>query len=116
MLVYALDGYDEISLTGDTKIYDKSGETIYSATQLGFKNISPESIFGGETKEEAAKLFLNILEGNGTEEQNSVVLANAAMALVNTKKYGNYPDCLALAKDSLESGKALNCLKKIVEK
>ena len=78
------------------------------------KNISPESIFGGETKEEAAKIFMKILEGNGTEEQNSVVLANASIALENTGKYGNYEDCLALAKESLESGKALKSLRSII--
>lgn len=115
MLVHALDGYDEISLTGDSKIFDKNGETIYSAQDLGFKNIEPESISGGKTKEEAAKIFLSILEGKGTEEQNSVVLANAALALENTRKYGNYFDCLALAKDSLENGKALNSLRLIVD-
>lgn len=114
MLVHALDGYDEISLTFDTKIFDKSGEKIYSAQDLGFKNISPESIFGGNTKEEASKIFRNILEGNGTYEQNSVVLANASMALLNTKKYGDYENCFAMAKDSLESGKALNCLKQLI--
>lgn len=78
---------------------------------MKFKNIAPESIFGGNTKEEASQIFLQILEGNGTEEQNSVVLANASIALQNTGKYGNYDDCLTLAKDSLESGKALQSLK-----
>ena len=92
----------------------KTGEKIYSAEDLKFKNVSAESIFGGETKEEASKLFIKILEGNGTEEQNSVVLANASIALENTGKYGNYDDCLALAKESLESGKALNSLKAII--
>ena len=114
MLVHALDGYDEISLTSDTKFFDKSGEKIYSAQDLGFKNISQESIFGGNTKEEASKIFRNILEGNGTYEQNSVVLANASMALLNTKKYGDYENCFAMAKDSLESAKALNCLKQLI--
>lgn len=115
MLVNALDGYDEISLTGDTKIFEKSGESIYSASELGFENIAPESIYGGDTKEEAAKIFMAILNGNGTPQQNSVVLANAAMALKNTQKYGQYDDCLAMAKESLKSGAALKCLKNIVE-
>ncbi len=114
MIVHALDGYDEISLTGDTKIFSKTGEKIYSAEDLKFKNVSPESIFGGETKEDASKLFIKILEGNGTEEQNSVVLANASIALENTGKYGNYEDCLALAKESLESGKALKSLRSVI--
>lgn len=114
LLVHALDGYDEISLTGDTKIINKNGEKIYSAVDLKFKNIEPETIFGGNTKEEAAKIFTHILEGLGTVEQNSVVLANAAIALWNTKKYGNYEDSLALATESLQSGKALQSLKNII--
>lgn len=114
LLVHALDGYDEISLTGDTKIFDRSGEYIFSAEELGFKNIEPETIFGGNTKQDAATIFKNILEGNGTQEQNSVVLANAAMALKNTSKYGRYEDCLLQAKESLESGKALQSLKNIL--
>ncbi len=115
LLVHALDGYDEISLTSDTKIFDKNGEKIYSAEELKFKNINPENIFGGNTKQESATIFKTILEGNGTYEQNAVVLANAAMALKNTEKYGDYNDSLALAKESLESGKALNCLRLLVD-
>ena len=114
MIVNALDGYDEISLTSDTKIFEKSGESIFSAEELGFRNIDPKLIYGGNTKQETAKIFLEILEGKGTYEQNSVVLANAAMALKNTQKFGDYFDCLALAKESLESGAALKCLKAIV--
>jgi anthranilate phosphoribosyltransferase len=114
LLVHALDGYDEISLTSDTKVFDKNGEKIYSAEELKFKNINPESIFGGDTKQESAAIFKTILEGNGTFEQNSVVLANAAMALKNTEKYGDYNDSLALAKESLGSGKALQSLKNII--
>ncbi len=114
MLVHALDGYDEVSLTSDTKIFDKHGEKIYSAEDLQFRNILPESIFGGHSKQEAADIFMNILKGNGSDEQNAVVLVNAALALENTRKYGNYYDCLELAKDSLLSGKALNCLHLLV--
>ena len=116
MLVHALDGYDEISLTGDSKIFNKNGEEIFSATELGFKNIETETIFGGDTKEEAAQIFKNILEGKGTYEQNAVVLANAAKALQNTGKFENYEASLSAAKDSLESGKALDCLNKLIIK
>jgi len=115
LIVHALDGYDEISLTSDTKIFDKSGEYIFSPEELGFKNIEPETIFGGNSKQEAAAIFRNILEGKGTYEQNSVVLANAAMALKNTGKYGNYEDCLALATESLKSGNALKSLTSIIK-
>ena len=115
LLVNALDGYDEISLTSDTKIIDKNGEKIFSAEDLQFKNIDPETIFGGNSIDEAAQIFKNILEGNGTYEQNAVVLANAAMALKNTGKYGDYANCLKMAKESLLEGKALNGFKKLVD-
>mgnify|MGYP003509891901 FL=1 len=115
LLVNALDGYDEISLTSDTKIIDKNGEKIFSAEDLQFKNIDPETIFGGNSIDEAAQIFKNILEGNGTYEQNAVVLANAAMALKNTGKYGEYANCLKMAKESLLEGKALNGFKKLVD-
>lgn len=115
LLVNALDGYDEISLTSDTKIIDKNGEKIFSAEDLQFKNIDPETIFGGNSIDEAAQIFKNILEGNGTYEQNAVVLANAGMALKNTGKYGDYDNCLKMAKESLLEGKALNGFKKLVD-
>lgn len=113
-LVHALDGYDEISLTGDTKIITEQGEKVYSAEELGGQPLAPESLSGGKTKEEAALIFRAILEGNGTPEQNAVVLANAAMALASTQKFGNYSDCFQLAKESLESGKALKVLKRLI--
>lgn len=114
MLVHALDGYDEISLTHDTKIFSEEGEEIYSAEDLSFKNIHPESIYGGKSKQEAAQKFKNILKGKGTYEENAVVLANAAMALKNTGKHGGYSECLAMATESLKSGKALQCLDRLV--
>ncbi|NAW50266.1 anthranilate phosphoribosyltransferase [Elizabethkingia argentiflava] len=110
MLVHALDGYDEISLTQETKIYSEKGEAIYSAADFHFSNIQPHKLFAGQTPQEAATIFLNILKGEGSYEQNAVVLANAAMALKNTGKYGSYSDCLKISKESLESGKALQCL------
>lgn len=113
-IIHALDGYDEISLTQDTKIFSRDGEKIYSASNFGFENILPETIFGGSTPKEAAQIFRDILEGKGSEAQNAVVLANAAMALAGTQKYGSYTDCLELAKESLYRGKALEKLLAVI--
>jgi hypothetical protein len=77
---------------------------------------SVQTIFGGNSKEEAAQIFKNVLEGKGTYEQNAVVISNAAKALQNTGKYENYEASLAAAKESLESGKALECLNKLIIK
>ena len=114
MLVNALDGYDEISLTADSKIFTQQGEKIYSAQDLGFENLKPREIFGGKTKAEAAKIFMSVLQGEATEAQNKVVCVNAAMALLNTEKYGSYSDCLALASESLTSKKALKAFQNLI--
>lgn len=112
MLLHGLDGYDEVSLTGDTKIWTKAGEQTFTATQFGFENILPEELYGGKSITENAKVFVDILEGNGTAGQNAAVLANAAKALELTRKFGSYEDSLEAAKESLLSGKALQTLKK----
>lgn len=114
MLLHGLDGYDEISLTHDSKIFTPQGEKVYSAEDLGFSSVASEDIFGGETQDEAAQIFRNILEGKGSTAQNSVVIANAAMALFSTEKYGDYKACLAMATESLESGKALKSFEAVI--
>jgi len=108
ILVHGMDGYDEISLTHDSKIITKEGEQIFSTLDLGFEAVPAESIQAGSTIRETAEIFKNILKGKGTPQQNAVVLVNAAVALFHTGKFGNYENCLVLAKESLYSGKALN--------
>ncbi|MEO5890911.1 MAG: anthranilate phosphoribosyltransferase, partial [Ferruginibacter sp.] len=80
-IIHSLDGYDEISLTGDTKVITNEGEKIMSAEELGKRRVTATDIYGGNSVEEAAKIFLAILKGKGTWAQNAVVLANSAMAL-----------------------------------
>lgn len=106
MIIHSLEGYDEISLTGDTKVITNEGERILSAEYLGKRRVNPMDIQGGNTTEDAAKIFLKILQGEGSWSQNAVVLANAAMALMATGKFVNYDECYALSVESLESGKA----------
>lgn len=115
-IIHSLDGYDEISLTGDTKVITSEGEKIYSAEQLGKRMVSATDIYGGNTVEEAAKLFLKIIKGEGTWAQNAVVLSNAAMALQCTGKYSSYEECYKAAVESLESGRAYQSLQKITGK
>ena len=113
-IVHGLDGYDEISLTGDSKLFTREGEKVLSAMQLAGIEVKPESIFGGDSVAAAAKIFRDILEGNGTVEQKSVVLTNAAIALQVTGTFGTYEDAFAAAKESLNSGKANACLQKLI--
>ncbi len=114
-IIHSLDGYDEISLTGDIKVITNAGEKIYSAEDLGKRTVSPMDIHGGNSVEEAAKIFLSILKGGGSWAQNAVVLANSAMALQCTGKYKNYDACYQLAVESLESGRAYQSLLKLIE-
>ena len=113
-IIHSLDGYDEISLTSDTKVITSKGESIKTPEQLGKRMVSPSDILGGNTVEEAAKIFRKILEGQGSWAQNAVVLANAAMALQCTNKFNDYEQCYRAAVESLESGKANDCLKKLI--
>ncbi|HEY0059965.1 MAG TPA: anthranilate phosphoribosyltransferase, partial [Flavisolibacter sp.] len=76
-IIHGLDGYDEISLTNDTKVITNKGERILSAEVLGKRIVSPGDIHGGNSTDDAARIFMKILKGEGTWAQNSVVLANA---------------------------------------
>lgn len=113
-IVHSLDGYDEISLTGDAKIINNEGEKIYSAEYLGKRMVSPSDIYGGNSTDEAAKIFLKIIKGEGSWAQNAVVLANAATALSAAGNYGSYEECYNKAIESLESGKAYDSFKKLI--
>ena len=112
-IIHSLDGYDEISLTGDTKVITNAGEQIFSAETLGKRTVSASDIYGGNTVQEAAEIFINILKRQGTWAQNAVVLANSAMALQCTGKYNSYDECYQLAVESLESGRAYETMKKL---
>lgn len=113
-IIHSLDGYDEISLTNDTKVITNEGEKIMTPEQLGKRMVSPEDINGGNSVEEAAKIFSRIVKGEGTWAQNAVVLANAAMALHCTGRYKSYDDAYHAAVQSLETGNANNCLQKLI--
>lgn len=114
-LVHSFDGYDEVSLTSDTKVISPQGENVYSAVALGKIPVQPKQLYGGNTPDEAAKIFTDILSGKGTLAQNAVVIANAAVALHGTGKYPHYADAYAAAVESLDSGRAKNVLKKLLE-
>lgn len=113
-IIHGLDGYDEISLTNDTKVITNQGERIMTPEQLGKRAVTPADIYGGSSVEEAAKLFTKILKGEGSWAQNAVVLANAAMALHCTGNHQTYEQAYAAAVESLESGKAYNTFKKLI--
>lgn len=113
-IIHGLDGYDEISLTGDTKVITNSGERIATPEELGKRMVNATDIYGGNTVEEAAKLFVRIVKGEGSWAQSAVVLANSAMALYSAGGFARYDDAYAAAVESLESGKAYGALEKLI--
>jgi len=114
-VITSYDGYDEISLTSGFKICTNNFEKVYTPVDLGLKYIDQSDIYGGETPEEAMKIFDAVLEGTATEAQKNVVIANAACGISIMDKNITMADSVAIARESLEVGKALATFKKFVE-
>ena len=113
-IIHSLDGYDEISLTSDTKVITQAGESVKSPVSLGKLTVQSADLEAGKSIEDAAKIFMNILEGNGTKAQEHVVVANAAMGLQCAGVYEHYEDAWQAAMESLQSKKALQSLKTLL--
>ena len=111
-ILHALDGYDEISLTGNTKVISNQAEMELSPDDFEVPQITQASIFGGDTIKASAEIFMNVISGKGTEAQNNVVCANAGMAIATVKKL-QPKEGLELARESLLSGKGLEVLQKL---
>lgn len=114
-ILYSLDGYDEISLTSEFKMISNHEEELLSPEKIGLPRVTQSDISGGKSVEESVKIFINLLEGKGTESQKNVVIANSGMALKKLNPGKSMQDCFELAKESLQGGKALNSLKKLLE-
>lgn len=112
-IVNSTDGFDEISLTSDTLIALDKSEILLSPGHFGMEKINPETIFGGKSMDEAAAIFMKILNGNGSMEQNNVVTANAALGLQLFHPEKNLKECVEIATESLKSGRALEKLRKV---
>ena len=114
-VITSYDGYDEISLTSGFKICTNDFEKVLTPVDLGLKYIKQNEIYGGETAEEAQKIFDSVLEGTATEAQKNVIIANSACGISVMDKNLSMADSVAMARESLESGKALQTFKKFVE-
>ena len=114
-IVNSTDGYDEVSLTADTHVATNKEERYIAPADFGMQKILPEKLFGGNSIEAAAKIFVDILSGKGTKEQNNVVVANAALSLNVVYSQKSLSDCVEMARESLESGEALQKLKAITK-
>lgn len=113
-IVNSLDGYDEVSLTANSRLATNNNEQEISPLDFGMQHISPEKLYGGNSIEDAAQIFMGVLEGNGTPEQNNVVLANAALGINLYHPEKNILECVEMARESLENKNALSKLKAII--
>lgn len=113
-IVNSIDGYDEISLTGNFKVTTNNYERIYKPSDFGFPVVKAENLRGGTTKEEASEIFDSVLEDRALDDQKNVVIANAALGIQVVDGHKSMEECLAMARESIESGKALKVLKKFV--
>ena len=114
-IVNSIDGYDEISLTGDFKVSTNDYEKIFSPSDLGFRIAMPDELKGGATEQEAKEIFDTVLENRALEAQKNIVLANAAFGIqVMEKGKKSIEECIAIARESIDSGAALSTFKKFV--
>lgn len=113
-IIHSLDGYDEISLTGDFKIINNAGENYYTVEEIGFSPVAAKDLAGGEQVDESAKTFRTIIQGEGTDVQNNVVLTNAAFAIKTFHPEKSFGDCYYEAEESLLGLKAAASLNKLV--
>ena len=114
-VVNSLDNYDEISLTDEFKVMTRHYERIYRPQTLGFSAVHPEELSGGACKEDAARIFDNILNNRAEAAQTQCVIVNAAFAIQVMEPEKKIEECIAIARESLESGRALKTLKKFIE-
>lgn len=114
-VVNNLDGYDEISLTDEFKVMTNRYETIYRPAELGFSLARQEELSGGKSPQEAAKIFDNVLQNRATKAQTECVLINASFAIQARNPEKTIEDCVAQARESLESGRAWKTFCKFVE-
>ena len=114
-VVHSLDGYDEISLTADFKVATCGNEKIYTPESLGFPRYAEADLDGGQTPQEAARIFDRILDGTATAAQRDVVVVNAAFAIRVIRPELPLETCISMARESLESGRALATFKKFLE-
>lgn len=114
-VITSYDGYDEISLTSGFKLVTNDFEKVFTPKDMGFNYVDPKDIYGGETAADAMKIFDSVLEGTSTEAQKNVILANAACGIAVLDRNKSIEESIAMARESLDSGKALAAFKKYLE-
>jgi anthranilate phosphoribosyltransferase len=112
-IVHGLNGFDEITLTDTCKLFSDQGEKMLTPSYFGFNYIQETELFGGDTVEEAAQIFMNVLNGNGTKAQNEVVIANSALAIKTYHQNISIEEAVNKANDALLSKRALEIFNRL---
>lgn len=115
VILHSVDGFDEVSLTGPIKVFDNTGEKMVTPQDLHLPVLKYDEIRGGNSVEESARIFMSVLEGKATAAQRNAVIANAAMALYAGHQSDGYASAVTNATEALDSGKALETFKKLME-
>ena len=115
MIIFSLDGFDEVSLTSDFKYILNGVERIASPEEMNYKMVMKSELSGGRSVAEAADIFMKILKGKGTPTQNNVVTINTQMAMKCYYPLRSFEECREMANESLLSGKAYESFNKLIE-
>ena len=117
LVVHGSDGLDEITITGESKVTEmRSGDVrTYAVTpeEFGLRRASLEEIQGGDARQNSG-IILEVLEG-APGPRRDIVLLNAAAGLVASSSASDFAEGVRLAAESIDSGKALNKLNRLIE-
>lgn len=114
-ILHSLDGYDEISLTGPTKVITREVDRIYTPGDMGLPLYDPGQLSGGRSVDDAMKIFIDVLGNDATEAQMDVVVANGGMALKTCFPDKSLDMCIGMARESIESGAAMRSFRTLME-
>lgn len=112
-IIHSIDGYDEISLTKGTKVYSRESEFILDSKDFSLKDIDSKNIRGGKDIESSSKIFMDVLNGEGSNDQENVVCANASLAIAISKDI-SIIEAFDKAKESIKTKNALKCFNELI--
>jgi anthranilate phosphoribosyltransferase len=112
-IIHSIDGYDEISLTKGTKVYSRESEFILDSKDFSLKDIDSKNIRGGKDIESSSKIFMDVLNGEASNDQENVVCANASLAIAISKDI-SIIEAFDKAKESVKTKNALKCFNELI--
>ena len=112
-IIHSIDGYDEISLTKGTKVYSRKSEFILDSEDFNLKDIDSKNIRGGKDIESSSKIFMDVLNGEASNDQENVVCANASLAIAISKDI-SIIEAFDKAKESIKTKNALKCFNELI--